>query len=388
MPRWLSVTVALLAAAVLEVALQLVPGLQGWHRVLWLALGAVFAVLAVGVPELRQWQNQQQHRLQVRLDVDLGHGAQVSPRYADDSKIAELAVAAEKSACLASLPDEQPSRKSHGFDAADAAAKEPDEPGSFQVAKRSGQTVGDFERLVQKPTAEVTAEAQRFIDANYERIEAATKALQASAIFALTSRPDARTVDEYRDEVQRYLLSYAEFINDLMLWRYRKQEIGRLRLTLVNPTDRVFEEVEVEIYLPGEVRAIRPSDIENPGDAGPSRPRPFGMRSKLDLGLGQAILPRSLVTPRLAGRPRGPIIDNSFSARITFEPVLLRPHARVPLPEVVLIVTEPPRSRIAGSWTASATNADGRATGAVSITVSDAPLPVGNLLGNLGSEAD
>jgi len=113
-PRWLSVSLALISAGALYALARFSTSLHGWELALSLALGVVFTTSAVGLPLLDRWQSLQEARLKVELHMEPAYPA--IPVYTDDEKVIESLVTAEETACMASVPPERPKRRG-GFDA-------------------------------------------------------------------------------------------------------------------------------------------------------------------------------------------------------------------------------------------------------------------------------
>lgn len=331
-PGWLTILLTVLTAAAAIVVAALLPS-HGWELGLKIALGAVFAGSAVGLPRLDQWQRQQEARLRVELEADPPSLA--IPMWTDGQDVIDVRASEEETACLASL------------------APKPEPP------KQSGRReLTPAEKL---KLSGITREFEKF-----------------TATF---TRPENRMQDQYREEVQRYLSDYREYLSEKLRRRYI-ESAGLLRVNLHNPTDRTFEDVLAEVYLPGEVEALDPSDEPEVQDYAPERPREFGTSQPLALFTPQLYAPSHMAAMlgRGAASRHGPVIDNSGSARIRYQPILLRPHATVPLDDVVLFVRERPGSVITGTWQATATNAQGRAEGTLEVRVAHTPLAVDELL--------
>ena len=389
MPTWLTAIVALMTAAATVAIPQILPGQHGWHQALRISLGALFAALTVGLPLLRQWQLQQEARLKVDLEVATPDLA--LPVFTDQEKVIESLVATEEAACLASLPRNPPARPKRrgGFDAGAVAAElEGAKAGPGFTPKKADLSLRDYERLLDKKNsgAELTPEEEQAVADVDDAFRAAAPAISAAfgpAIASLKSftRRDTRTVEEYREEVQRHLSEYSEFLYDHLQREYTTRGIGTLRLVLVNPTDRVFEDVLAEIYFPGKVRALNLKDVSRRAPTKPHRPRAFGKGTMLGLGL-DSFSPQHIMIPSSANhvsRP-APIINNSGSATIKYPPVTLRPGARVQLDDIILVIEESPGPAIHGTWEATATNTRGRVKGDLKVRVSNTPLPVREML--------
>jgi hypothetical protein len=395
-PRWLSVSLALVSAGALYALARFSASLHGWELALSLAMGIVFTTSAVGLPLLDRWQSQQEARLKV--DLELEPQELTIPAYADDEKVIESLLAAEEIACMASLlrnPPERPERR-RGFNAAVVAEEgEGDKTGSGYSVKAKGLTVRDYQRLLDKKDsgAELTPEEEQEVEAIQKVMSSVVSGFSGLNANAFSS-PERRTPEEYREVVQQHLSDYRDFLSKHLQWEYVSRGIGRLRLTLVNPTDRVFEDVEVEIYLPGRIAALYPRRLSQPASSKPARPRPFGTRTSLFGFSNDSFIPRSVVISNSANSvpPPAPKIDNSASAKVTYPSVMLRPRARVDFDDIVLIVNEAPGSVIAGTWEASATNAQARVKGNLTVRIATTPLPVREILDRLsateGAETD
>jgi hypothetical protein len=381
-PRWLSIGVALISAGSLYAIGRISSSLHGWEVPLSIAAGVVCAVAVAGQPLLDQWKGRQEARLRVELEVVLpGLGI---PVYADDQNVIESMVTAEETACMASSKPER-TRRRGGFDAGEVA-KELDEgkPSSGFTPKSQGLSVREYEQLIEKKNlgAELTPEEDQALAEGQEALQelASSMAPIINAASAAFMRQDTRTVEQYREEVRRHLSDYADYLSERLQWEYAERGAGVLGLTLVNPTDRTFEDVQVEIYIPGQITAINLRDISQPADSAPPPPRPFGKSTMMEFDIG-SFIPQHLMIPSANPVPGAvPIIDNSSSASVKYPPVRLRPRARVALDDIVLIVNEPPGSVIAGTWEATAINAEACVKGTLRVNVATTPLPVRELL--------
>lgn len=300
--------------------------LTGWTFAFSVSLAALFAALAIAIPQLQQWQESQASRLTVTLESSLT--SKRIPIYDIDEYI-NKEVEAEGVGCLESLRRDS-GKRATGEDG-----------------------VGDAYRMM--------AQAMR------------------SSLGSFAGRPDERTLEQYEDEVQRYLVRFRTYVSDMLLFQYIRAGLGRLSLTVVNTTDRTIEGVQLEVELPGSVIALDPDDVREPTP--PARPREYGKpRPYLDPVLGGVGLnfDTSLISsPRL----RSVDIDNSSSARITFHVGIIRPLARKDLGEIHLIVRQ--AQSISGRWEATATNADGRISGPLMIDVDNAKVSVESLFSQL-----
>lgn len=394
-PRWLTVALASLAAAALLVYPQVLGGLEGWQRIVALVLAATFAALAIGLPQLQQWQAQQAARLDMWLEARIGgRDGLCVPSYGDGDAVIAGLIEAERRACLESLwqaqapapPTGHSQRRVFDLD----ALREGDQDGPDPLA---GVTMGDLKRLGERKEAgETLTEAEELILSSHrdsmrklvERLPPLT-----NPMAPMLSEADRRTPEQYEEQVESHLKRFEQALNERLRWGYLREGLGRLSITAINPTDRTFESVEVALHLSGKVTARDPDDVSPPMPTLPGRPRAFGERIPFDLGLDRLSRTSFPYVPPPVTFPSGPEIDNSASARIKFDTVTLRPGARdAELDIVHLIVTEPPGSTIEGTWEATATNADGRVSGSFTIPVGDRPLPVQRLLARAAADLD
>jgi hypothetical protein len=378
LPRWLTVVLALTAAAVLWVVPYLATSSHGWKLILSIAAGATFTMLAVGLPQIQQWQSNQESRLQVELATESSE--LVIPSYTDTEGVIDALLKAEEAKCLSSLNPPRSARRlrdfsSEAFDL-DKVSSESDGEGSL-----AGISVRDLTQMAEKKKSgeALTAEEEQALADFQEKAAPIIKGFASTFTAQMMSDPDQRSAEEYRSEVEQHLIRYREFFDEWLLWEYVKSGIGNFKVTLVNPTGKVFEDVQVEVYLPGKVEASDPEEVDEPHDSPPRRPKAFGER-----------IPKPLITiPSYSGisigshfakQHFGPGINNSGSARVIYRPVTLRPHARMILDHISLSIQELPGTVVEGTWEATATNAEGRVRGRLSIKVDVTPVSFRQLL--------
>ena len=240
LPQWLQVTLALISAGALYAIAQISGSMHGWHLALTIVLGVAFTGLAVGVPQLTQWQSQQESKLKVELETDPEDLA--IPTWTDGQGVIDSMVAAEEAACLASVAQAiEPPR---------ITTSKPKSGQSGFVAEEMGDlSLKDYEELLAKKDSggQLTPEEEQALAETAEAIKEIAPALSAVFSFANTLiRPDSRTPEEYRNESERYLSYYSEFLSEQLRREYVVRDIGLLRLILRNPTERVFEDIQVE----------------------------------------------------------------------------------------------------------------------------------------------
>lgn len=356
-PHWVTIllggfgVVGLLAYPLVTV------GWTGWSR--WVALGvaAICALISFGIPHWHQWKNQQESRL--KLDIGIEPGL-LPPSFASLDDFIDRWVREERSACLASLT--APITPS-------TPVLKP-APGDDELLR--GVTMKEIILMEKRGGAGETLTDQD------EAVLAASRRKLAGLISAVT-QPDARSPEQYLNEVEEYLTKCSMQMRRTVEWKYARQAALGFRVTVVNPTDRVFESVQVEIHLPGDVSAIAAGELVEPPDHLPSQPSSFGQPRSLIVRQPESLIS---VMPRAPKLHRWPRSDNSRSANVEHEPVNVRPRSRVVLAIVHLLPRVAPGSTLDGTWSATATNALGKISGPLTVTVGQ-DFPIANVLGTL-----
>lgn len=365
-----------------------------WAARIALGLCGVFGVLA---PVLQHLQAQQAARLDLRVNVSPGHILS----FAALPEALERWAQEERTAL-------QPKRPSVGRSAADGTSAK---ASGQKIAKAGGgplpgdaellaglsikdlialeEREADTENPLDELEQEVLAASQRAIAPAVAKFSTASNQWRSSFTrVGLTGEPDNRSREEYAGQVQRYLDKATEQLTGLALDDYASNTSHALVVTVENPTGRPFESVVVELYIPGEIEGVEEADP--PHDYAfqlPRRPWPFGKPRPWGSTLAsRLVLPtaRDVLLPRMGG---GPSIDNSASARISWPEETLRPHSSVVLDPVYLVTPLPPGSTLVGSWSATATNAEGKLSDTFTLSVGDA-YPVADVLARVTRPED
>lgn len=289
--------------------------------------------------------------------------------------------AAEEAVCLASLHRERPPLRPHlaALDLAQldlrAGAPQPCEQDllAWEAADDAGTELGPRERLL---LAAARSQIRRITDPQHETRRLAAQLERTASLAALSigdkmTRPEDRPPAQYRRQVAAYLDEAEQHLLAVLLHDQVAAGMSLLRLRLVNPTDRNWERVKVEVHVPGAVDALDPEAVEEPPDM-PRRPRRFGERAPIiAAGLGAGLTVPSYSFPRGGPIGGGLEIENGGSAKLRFPPIDLRPRAAVDLDPAHLLLRDPPGSRVTLAWSATCTNADGKVDGALTFRVAE-----------------
>lgn len=148
--------------------------------------------------------------------------------------------------------------------------------------------------------------------------------------------------------------------------------LGKLQLAVENSSNDNYEDLVVELWLEGDVWAYFDKDEAEEGFRFPAEPEPWGPRkSNPFAGFG---LSRDLVARVPVGLlTRRGEIKNNQSTHITFDSVSIRPRRGVELDDVHLFVVHSHEAELRGTWSATARNRSGEATGDLVIPLA-APL--------------
>jgi len=384
-PAWLTPRTALTAAlaAVGSVASGL--ELSGVWKAAPIAVLALLAVASVVQEHQEKSRAEDAESARSRLDVQVNLVPGVVQRSADVMAFVERWTAEEREECLASV---EANSKPAARPMLDLDTLEPPD------GEGASLTLDEMEDLEARIAA-----GENLSDDEQRRYNAAKRAMKlAGFTAALAARkstagflnafslPEDRTPDQYRQEVERHLTDIGEMLSAISRWHEIDQGLAAVQVEIANRTERNYMSVEVEIYLPDDVKGINPDEVPELPDA-PARPRAFGTGKPTGLGLG--LFPLMLPTYAPARVRYGPIIDNSGSVRVTHRPIDLRPGEAVRLDVIHLITTAPAGTVLTGTWVATATNADGRATGDLSVTIRDSTLYVDAVLsGWLAGDGD
>jgi hypothetical protein len=186
---------------------------------------------------------------------------------------------------------------------------------------------------------------------------------------ARTFMGEARSPEQYREQVDQYLRRASGALAPLARARVVEAGVGRMKLAVGNRTEHNFTEVAVELYIRGNVVAFFDADEAFEAARFPARPLVFGTH--------RPIIPPNLELPRptVVGPSRGHI-DNTASARIRLAPVDVRPDHRHALSPFHLIAdTEYAGQTLTAAWSATATNVSGVASGEFELEIARDPIP-------------
>ena len=195
-------------------------------------------------------------------------------------------------------------------------------------------------------------------------------------VNALLGLQDTRTAEDYRTEVDKYLARLHPQLAARACASAFRQNLGRLDLVLVNPTDRNFAAVEIIVTLPAAVLALD----EEPKHRMPTPPRPWKTPPPFQL-LGGPWTTPFVIPPFKAPKWDVAIEPIEEGVELRFAAVDLRPHERAPLPLVHLFARADAHvSDVVANWSATSTASDGLQSGTLHVPVEDRVRPLDELL--------
>jgi hypothetical protein len=184
--------------------------------------------------------------------------------------------------------------------------------------------------------------------------------------YALTTIPEERSVEQYRHQVEQHLLKcrtqLAAAVHEAAAAR-----VLPVTLRVLNQTDVNLENVQVELYVPGEVQALevgsdRLASNEHFPRALPALPHYGSVARALPIAFSPGLPAARTFTPSQTIH-----IVNGGSATIHLPPVHLRPRRHADLEAFVLVAAVGETGPTTAEWSATCTNQDGVVTGQVEI---------------------
>jgi hypothetical protein len=216
----------------------------------------------------------------------------------------------------------------------------------------------------------------------------AEKAAAMAAALGTVTHEESRTEDEYRVEVADYLdncrISLTDAFEDL-----RSTAAAEITLTITNRTNQNYEQTFVELHFDGDVYGYEyDAEFTDLHDYLPKPPRPWGpwTENRLLAGmrmpdLGSLYSPHaSFDTLRSVERGPSPTINNGGSVTVNCVPLHLYPSSRTELITLRLVAKAPFVEPVTATWTATASNVNGKTKGSFSIPVGGAPVDMAEVL--------
>lgn len=223
-------------------------------------------------------------------------------------------------------------------------------------------------------------------DYSAAQAEKATAAMAAA--LGTVSHEESRTEEEYRAEVLDYLddcrSRLADAFEDL-----RSTAAAEITLSIVNRTNRNYEQTLVELHFDGDVFGYQyDAEFTDLDDYLPNRPRPWGPWTQNRLlasmrmhDLGSLYSTRAPIdTLRAVERGPSPTINNGGSVTVTCVPLHLYPGSTSELITLRLITEAPFVEPVAVTWTATAANVNGKTKGSFTIPLAGVRVDIADAL--------
>lgn len=211
----------------------------------------------------------------------------------------------------------------------------------------------------------------------------------AAGAASFLYEPDGRTREEYQAEVDRYLAKGRKRLISVLTRRLCDGGLGRVQVAITNETDDPLEDVRLELYI-SAASAVALYDDDIPEAEMPARPVMLGKQRRERFGAlsGMNYMPNirmpSYDSPGLRSVGRRIDIDNSGSARITYDVGHLYPREKNQLDAFFLVVAyhvDPtPIASLTAEWEAVTRNLSGVQSGALEIPVAPGVPTVDELL--------
>ncbi len=175
---------------------------------------------------------------------------------------------------------------------------------------------------------------------------------------------DRRSLEEYRDEVNKYLAHAEAKVAVQARARAVEQVAPILEVMVTNGTERNFQDVKVEIAFMGQVTGyVDEREVWRDVDF-PAAPKLYGTQT-LFIPMDDYVGPRKPSPPY-----KGWANNTPGGCRIHFLPINLRPRDSVRLPSFRLLAHPGAAgTTLTGIWHATSTSADGVRQGQLSVSV-------------------
>ena len=187
-------------------------------------------------------------------------------------------------------------------------------------------------------------------------------AFASSSLFS--SQPEPRTEGQYEADVETYLETVRDAMPEALL-KIGSSLVAAPKFVAKNLTQSNYERLEVRVHIAGDVEA-EPTHSRTPKfeDLLPPRPRSWG---PIRTNYPNLVIPPPFRIPNVQIGPRT-TIEHDGSITLTFPPVDLRPGKTQTVEDKYVILVPSYRDEpVIGEWSATATNADGQATGSFEI---------------------
>jgi hypothetical protein len=189
----------------------------------------------------------------------------------------------------------------------------------------------------------------------------------------------------FREEVQAYLHDLEQDLAKALRARAVMHDMARLRLEVVNETDKTYTGVRIEMLLPSDVkvwnwRGDAPHEAELPVPPEPYGTASFGgfpTRSPLRL---KPIIPFKVALPQVERRPD--------AVHVAFAEADVRAQGVEPLRSVWLVIDDPALDTLPFRWEATATNAEKRLSGSFGVLLTRPAAGVDDLMSDLPAEGN
>lgn len=213
------------------------------------------------------------------------------------------------------------------------------------------------------------------------------QARKVMASAGVVTHEEDRTEDEYREEVGTYLYECSTHLEEAFE-DLRQTAANEVNLEIANATISNYEQVLVELHIEGGVYGYKHDGyFTNLADGLPRSPRMWGPWTENPLfGAVQphysTLLANAAIPSSSASVPRGPspTITNGGSVDVTCVPVHLYPESKTDLLTIWLVGEAPLGESVRVTWTATASNVDGRLGGNFTIPVAPDPIDLGEVL--------
>jgi hypothetical protein len=262
---------------------------------------------------------------------------------------------------------------------------------SLDATEAVSNAWAERERRALQPPAPAPPPKVAVSEAAEASLEAATKILAelgAQMEKGLFER-EKRTRGDYQAEVDAYIAKATKVLPAVIVRRAYERKLGRVALSVRNETDDPIHKLQVELLIAAKDVMAFSEDADLPDVALPKRPIMLGKatHSILDaLGSMQVANYGQYMSPAARAIGRRVRIDNSDSARLTFQAIDLYPQETAELDEFFLFTSiDHTGATLSAEWNARAGDMSGVIRGTLEIGV-DPKVPTIDELFDTGEQ--
>ncbi len=179
---------------------------------------------------------------------------------------------------------------------------------------------------------------------------------------------DSRGEEQFREEVEEYVEDPEQLWRALSTEGAIDEDLAVLRLAVMNPTERNFEGVQVEVILPPDVLGTLKASEVRPALDVPDTPLMWGKHSVITAATRDLERVQPVLGPKH-------VVDQGNVTRIRFDAGHVRPGTPATRPDVHLLIPAPlAGEQLSVHWRITSTSVDSWQEGEITLDVDPQPV--------------